>query len=182
MKRNQVIVFYGFPASGKYTIAKKLQEIAGGTLLDNHYFHGMFSGLVEYSQENKIEYFNKIAFLREAFLDVLRKFYIHKKKHRYIFTACIFPDTIIDFARDINADFIPIYLSAPDSVLLSRCNTKYRKSREKIVDREYYSSILTGLHEKIKVCSHENNVCIDTGELSEKQTLDQVLSYIKQFD
>ena len=39
MKRNQVVLIYGLPASGKYTVAKKIQEQLGGVLLDNHYLY-----------------------------------------------------------------------------------------------------------------------------------------------
>ena len=36
MKRNQVVLIYGLPASGEYTVAKKIQEQCGGFLFDNH--------------------------------------------------------------------------------------------------------------------------------------------------
>ena len=70
MKRNQVILIHGLPASGKYTVAKKMQEKCGGILLDNHYFYDLFTDMTEDTDEKWSEYTEKIAGVRDVCLDL----------------------------------------------------------------------------------------------------------------
>ena len=78
MKRNQVILIYGLPASGKYTMAKHIQEKCGGILFDNHYFHDMFQNIIYVPEKRRPEYYEKIIMLRATFLDIIKTFYKSK--------------------------------------------------------------------------------------------------------
>lgn len=187
MKRNQVILLYGMPASGKYTMAKLLQEQNGGVLLDNHYFHDMFHNIIHVPENRRSEYSAKIDTLRKDFLDIIESFPHNKKFTRFIFTSFLskndeFPVMLEKFAHDINADFILIGLSASDDVLMSRCNTEYRKSREKLSDPEKYLECLPNLHSKTFVCTYENNFNLNTDNLSEQETFIRIVNFLKRFD
>ena len=82
VKRNQAVLIYGLPASGKYTMAKQLQEKDGGILLDNHYFYDMFRNIIKVPQERKQEYFGKVAELRKVFLDIVKCFQTNRSSGR----------------------------------------------------------------------------------------------------
>ena len=187
MKRNQVVLIYGLPASGKYTVAKKIQEKCGGVLLDNHYFYDMFTEITEIPSDKRYEYFGRVGAVRRAFLDVLRKFYPKKQRIRYIFTSVIMtgeklPARLRKFARDINADFIPIELNVRKDVLLSRCDTEQRKKRDKIHDKKKYNDLLkTWLPDSFHSRS-PNKLVLDSSELSLDETFKQIKNHLKKFD
>ena len=187
MKRNQVVLIYGLPASGKYTMAKQLQEKDGGILLDNHYFYDMFRNIIKVPQERKQEYFGKVAELRKVFLDIVKCFQTNQECTRYIFTSTLigdekFPEILEKFAHDIKADFISIGLSASDNILLNRCETEYRKSRKKISNVEKYSKLLPDMKKKNLVCSNKNNFILNTDNMSEQETFEQIVNFLKTFD
>ena len=187
MKRNQVILIYGLPASGKYTMAKQIQEKCGGILLDNHYFYDMFQNIVKVPQEFKHEYFRKVGELRNVFLDIVKRFHSNETTTRFIFTSTLlgdedFPNILEKFAKDLCADLITIGLSASDDILLNRCDTEYRKSRKKISNMEKYSKLLPDMKTKQIKCSNKNNLILDTDNMSKQQTFEQIQKYLKQFD
>ena len=187
MKKNQVVLFYGMPASGKYTVAKKIQETYGGVLLDNHYFYDLFDNITEVSDEQWHEYTGRVVKVRNAFMDVLRKYYPQKTPVRYIFTAVIFggekfPARLQKFARDIHADFIPIELNVSKAELLARCNTEMRRQRNKISNPESYSKLLEQWMPKAFHSRSPNRLILNSSELTSDATFDQIKKHLKQFD
>lgn len=189
MKRNQVILLYGMPASGKYTVAKKIQEKCGGVLLDNHYFYDLFDNITEISNEQKqwYEFTGRVIKVRNAFMDVLRKYYPQKVPVRYIFTAAIlsgesFPARLQKFARDIHADFIPIELAVQPDVLLARCDTEMRRQRKKISNPENYSKLLKQWMPRAFHSRSNNKLVIDSSNLSSDETFAKIKKHLKQFD
>lgn len=187
MKRNQVVLIYGLPASGKYTVAKKIQEQCGGVLLDNHYFYDMFVGMTEVNDETRPEYFDRVGEVKHAFIDVLRKFYPKKQRVRYIFTAVLLrgeklPARLQKFARDINADFIPIELKVKRDVLLERCDTEQRKKRDKLHNKQKYNDLLTTWFPDAFSSRHPNRFVLDTTELTLDETFSKVKKHLKKFD
>lgn len=188
MKRNQVILIYGLPASGKYTMAKQVQEHCGGTLFDNHYFYDMFEGLTEVSNENHYKYFNKVDTVRKAFLDVLRDFYPRKQHVRYIFTSGILrgeklPTVLQKFANDINADFIPIELNVRADILLARCDTEVRRNRRgKLTNKNKYKDLLKQYMSKVWHSRNPNRLVLNSSDLSPEETFKQIKKHLKKFD
>ncbi len=187
MKRNQVVLIYGLPASGKYTVAKKIQEKCGGVLLDNHYFHDMFVGITEVTDENRYMYFGKVGDVRRAFLNVLRHFYPKQKPTRYIFTSVLLsgeklPARLQKFARDINADFIPIELNVQRDVLVDRCDTEERRKREKLHDKEKYGDWLEKWLPDAFHSRHVNRLVVNSSELSPEETFKQIKKHLNKFD
>lgn len=187
MKRNQIILFYGMPASGKYTMAVRLRDADGGVLLDNHYFHDMFVHITEISDENRGLYFHMVAELRNNFLNILREFYPRKNKTRYIFTSVLVTgDTLQErlnaLADDMDADFVPIELVVTDDVLAARCETEYRKSRKKLSNPDKLRRALkTNLCDPL-VYDHPNKLVIDSDNLSEDETFALIQEHLKQFE
>ena len=187
MKRNQVVLIYGLPASGKYTVAKKIQEKCGGVLLDNHYFYDMFVGITEVTDENRYMYFGKVGDVRRAFLNVLRHFYPKQKPTRYIFTSVLLsgeklPARLQKFARDINADFIPIELNVKPEVLLNRCDNEVRRKRKKLHNKEKYNDLLKEWLPDAYHSRHVNRLVLDSSELSLEETFKQIKKHLKKFD
>ena len=187
VKKNQVILFYGLPASGKYTVAKEIQKKCGGVLLDNHYFYDLFVGITEVPDEIRHEWFHRVGDVRRAYMDVLRKFYPRKKRTRFIFTSVLFrgeklPANLQKFAHDIDADFIPIELNVRKDVLLKRCNTAQRKKREKISDPKEYEKVLNKWLPNAFHSRHANRLVIDVSDLSLDKTVAAVRKHLRQFD
>jgi chloramphenicol 3-O-phosphotransferase len=187
MKRNQVILIYGLPASGKYTVAKQIQEQCGGVLLDNHYFYDMFIGKIEVANDSWFEYVGHVSKVRRAFLGVLRKYYPRKKAVRYIFTGVYLrgekgPARLQKFARDINADFIPVELNVCKEVLLDRCDTELRRKREKLSDKDKYNKLLKQWIPDAYHSRHHNKLVLDSSNLSLEETVKRVKKHLKQFD
>jgi len=174
MKKNQVILIYGMPSTGKYTMAKKLQE-ENGILLDNHYFHDMFAHSTEVSKNELPQYWAAVGHLKQQYIDILRQFYPKSRKMRYIFTSVLLkgeslPDRLEEFARDIEADFIPIELVARPGILKHRCQTEYRKSRKKISSANSMTTFLEDHKDDSPDYTHPNKLRIDVSSLNEDET------------
>lgn len=186
MRKNQVILIYGAPAAGKYTMAKRISSVQG-FLLDNHYFHDMFKGLIEVLEDQKKEYFDEVDALKESFLDIITRFYPKKEFVRYIFTSCIAEweeENILKFqkfALSLDADFIPIELKADTYILKKRCQTEYRKWRKKISDPEKLESVIKEAFYASAPFEHENKLLINTTSLSEDETFEKIENHLKQF-
>lgn len=187
MRKNQVILIYGAPATGKYTIAKKLSE-EKGFLLDNHYFHDMFKNLIEVPEDQKKQYFDAVGSLKESFLDIVTRFYPKKEFVRYILTSCIAEnekDNILKFekfALSINADFIAIELKADIEVLKVRCQSEYRKWRKKISNPQKLERVINEAFNKSPDFEHENKIFIDTSVLTEDETFEKIKAHLKKFE
>ena len=187
MKKNQVVLFYGTPASGKYTMAKRLSD-ENGFLLDNHYFHDMFKNLIEVPEEKKKQYFDEVGALKEYFLDIIKRFYPKKENVRYILTACIAENEknnilkFEEFALALNADFIPIELKADVEVLKKRCQTEYRKWRKKISNPEKLERLIKEAFYKSPDFEHQNKLFLDTSDLSEDETFEKIKNHLQKFE
>ena len=187
MKRNQVIFIHGMPASGKYTVAKEIQEKCGGVLLDNHYFYDLFNGMTEGTDERWFDYVHSVSPVRKAFLNVLRNFYPRKQHIRYIFTGVYLrgekgPARLQKFARDIDVDFIPIELSVKPEVLLDRCDNEARRKRKKLHNKEKYNDLLKEWLPDVYHSRHINRLVLDSSELSLEETFKQIKKHLKKFD
>jgi len=187
MRKNQVVMIYGAPACGKYTMAKRLSE-EKGFLLDNHFFHDMFKELIEVPDDKKDEYFEDLGKMKESFWEIIKRFYPKKEFVRYIITSC-FTDCEGDkllkkqaFAASLNADFIPIELKADVEVLKKRCSTEYRKWRKKISNPEKIERVFKEHFSQSPEFEHENKIVIDTSDLSEDETFEIIKNHLKKFD
>ena len=187
MKRNQVILIHGMPATGKYTMAKRLQQEKGGILLDNHYFHDMFTNSIEKSEDELSEYFSEIGKLKKQFMKILIRFYPKSKKLRYIFTSVMLKDEDLlerldKFAKKVKGDFIPIELIAQKNVLKKRCRTECRKLRHKISNTNNLEKFLKKYENCWPEYEHPNKLSIDTSLLNEDETFDKIVKHLEKFN
>ena len=186
MKKNQVILIYGLPATGKYTMAKRLKE-DNGILLDNHYFHDMFAHSTEVPKEELPQYWSAVGKLKKQFIEILRQFYPKSKKVRYIFTSVLMkgetlPARLEQFAHDIQADFIPIELVARNAVLKKRCQTEYRKARKKISSADSMEKFLEDHKDDLPDYTHPNKLWIDVSALNEDETFSAIQKHLEKLD
>lgn len=184
MEKNQLILIYGMPSSGKYTMAKRLHE-DGALLLDNHYFHDFVRPFIKAEEDEKDHYFQELGKLRTAFYDILRNFYPKKRLSRYVFTA-VFVDgeeqninDLMDLAKDIKADFIPIELNASSEILKKRCQTDNRRNRNKVSSPDVMEKILN--KNNLIGFEHPNKLAIEVSELDENQTYNIILEHLSKF-
>ena len=186
MRKNQVILIHGWPATGKYTIGKLLEK-ENGFLLDNHFFHDLFLHKVELSDENRDEYFGAVGHLKQQYIDILRKFYPKKSFVRYIFTSVMLKNESLlerleKFASDIKADFIPIELIASEKVLEKRCQSKGRRQRHKISKPENMIKFLNKYKELLPDYTHKNKLTIDVSHLTIQKTFNLIQEHLSKFE
>ncbi len=186
MRKNQVILIHGMPATGKYTLGKLLEK-DGGFLLDNHFFHNLFLHKVELCDENRDEYYGAVGHLKQQYIDILRKFYPKKSFVRYIFTSVMLKnETLLErlekFASDIKADFIPIELTASKEVLEKRCQTEERKIRHKISNPNNMNKFLLKYKDLLPDYSHPNKLSIDVSDLSIRKTFNLIQKHLNNFE
>lgn len=187
MRKNQVIIIYGAPACGKYTMAKRLAQ-EEGFLLDNHYFHDMFKNLIEVPEERKDEYFVGVGEMKKSFFKLIETFYPKEKFVRYIFTSCLNDkegDKLLrykEFAEKLDADYVPIELKANLEVLKERCQTEYRKWRKKISNPEKLEKVFNEGFLKSPQFEYENKLLLDTSDLSEDETFEKIKNHLEKFE
>ena len=186
MKKNQVILIYGMPATGKYTMAKRLKE-DNGVLLDNHYFHDMFAHSTEVPKDKLPQYWAAVGQLKKQYIEILRQFYPKSRKMRYIFTSVLLkgetlPDRLAEFARDIKADFIPIELIARPGILKHRCQTEYRRDRKKISNSDSMGKFLEEHKDDLPDYTHPNKLCIDVSALNEDETFTVIQKHLEKLN
>ena len=187
MLKNQVILIHGMPATGKYTMAKRLQKEKGGILLDNHYFHDMFINLIEKSEEELSEYFSEIGKLKKQFMKILIRFYPKSRRVCYIFTSVMLKDEDLlerleKFAKKVKGDFIPIELTAQENILKKRCETEYRRSRHKISSANNLEKFLKKYENCWPEYKHPNKLSINTTLLNENETFDKIVKHLEKFN
>ena len=186
MRKNQVILIYGLPATGKYTMAKRLKD-ENGILLDNHYFHDMFAHSTEVPKEELPRYWSAVGKLKKQFIEILRQFYPKSKKVRYIFTSVLLkgetlPSQLEQFASDIQADFIPIELVARNAVLKKRCQTEYRKARKKISSANSMEKFLEDHKDDLPDYTHPNKLRVDVSTLNEEETFVVIQKHLEKLE
>lgn len=185
MKPNQFILIYGPPASGKYTIAKRLKN-EGALLIDNHYFHDIVRPFIENVVFMSPEYKQNISKIKTAFYDILRVFYHKTQSTRYIITDLMDqsqPNKLqyyMDLASDIDAEFIPIELAAKKSILIARCQTPERAIRGKISHPILAIDQMKGC--KTLKFEHPNKLYINVSNLDENETYARIKKHLQKFD
>lgn len=186
MRKNQVILIHGMPATGKYTLGKLLEK-ENGFLLDNHFFHDLFLHKVELSDENRDEYFGAVGHFKQQYIDILRQFYPKKSFVRYIFTSVMLKnETLLErlekFATDIQADFIPIELTASEKVLAKRCQSETRRKRHKISKPENIKKFLNKYKDLLPDYIHQNKLNIDVSNLTIQKTFNLIKKHLEKFE
>lgn len=144
-----VILLYGLPACGKYTIAKKLSERLGLHLVDNHFFNNMVYPYVNVQVETVGDISTYVYKIRKAWMDCVAKW--NTDGNGFVFTNVLL-DTkedkkavkeIKDFAKKLGYEFVPIRLHCNEDEVKKRINTPDRKQRFKLTDYDTYQHFLS---------------------------------------
>jgi len=185
---NKVILLYGMPAAGKYTIAKMIADRHGCFLVDNHYIHDFIRPLISNVSKNE-EYFLRAGNILNELMEIIGVFHDKDKPVTYVFTLVIRDDEIgvIEAARyeklakAINGQFIPIALVPSYETRKERCATEARKQRRKISSVEKMDKVI-GSNAKLLNIKHENGLVLDTTNMSIEETFSAVEAHLEKFD
>ena len=136
-----VILLYGSPCSGKYTIAKVLAKKYDLHLVDNHFFNNLIFPFVDLNKNNKQsndDLFDGILKIKQVWFEKVVKY--GKLDKGFVFTnvldnslqdrKCL--QQFIDFAKQINYRFVPIKLIMDEEQIRNNVSNKDRKDRCKL--------------------------------------------------
>ena len=167
-----VILIYGAPCSGKYTVAKMLAEKTDLYLVDNHFFNNLIFPFVDLSKNNKQnnnDLFDGILQIKQIWFDNVAKY--GKLDKGFIFTNALdnSPEDrkclqqFVDFAAKINYKFVPIKLIVDDAHVRKNIANQDRKDRCKLTDFDEYQKFIRS-HEMIDI---PNSIVIKNDNLEE---------------
>ena len=138
---SMLIVLYGLPAVGKYTIGECLSRITGIPLFHNHLVMDVLYVSFPFGSDSFVK-------LREQFWLL----YIEetmRKGQSLIFTFCpertarpIFLDQLGRLAKSFTTELIYIQLKCQEREMLRRCASPSRKKFKKVIDPEFYRQAL----------------------------------------
>jgi hypothetical protein len=167
---SKVVLFYGFPASGKLTMAKQLVARAGFKLLDNHYVFDFFKPFIDMDKafsDGGIFSIRTEAY--NALIKAIIKYGVPDSN--YVFTSYLddseadrdaYNKKFVQFAKYINADFYPILLNVDIETLCSRAGNPDRKARHgKISSESLLRNVISG--KQIIRIDHPNKLVLDAG-------------------
>ena len=183
---NKVILLYGMPAAGKFTMAKRLAAEGNSFLIDNHYFHDFIKPFIDTYNDT---YFDHISKIKSEFIKMLAAFYPRNSPIQYIFTEVIvsperdlkFISELNQLAVDIGGGFFPIGLYSNLDALKSRCVSEERIKRDKLHDPDQYAAIFGNDHDfRPLEFSHPNRLVIDSSLLTEDETFQEIKEHLNQ--
>lgn len=157
--KNKVILIYGSPCSGKYTIAKALAEKYDLYLLDNHFFNNLIFPFIDLSANNKQDnddLFEGILKIKQIWFENVAKY--GKLDKGFVFTNALDNSTedkkclqqFIDFAKKIDYCFVPIKLLVDEEQIKNNISNPDRKDRCKLASFEDYKKFMNN-REMIKI-------------------------------
>ena len=191
---NQVILFYGLPASGKLTMANRLvaddarEGIYQTYLTDNHLFHDFVRPFIG-KHDGAEEYWDSMRVIRQEFFQIIARFYPKDRPVRYISTAALVQNDRYmnevnryqDLAESICGEFIPIGLVPGLDVMKARCSSEDRVRRGKIHSVEKYTDIVNkDPNFKTPEFSHPNQLLIDNSNMTEDETFQKIKAHLAQ--
>ncbi len=154
-----VILIYGSPCAGKYTVAKILAEKHDLYLLDNHFFNNLifpFVDLTTNNKQNDDDLFDGILQIKKIWFDKVAKY--GKLDKGFVFTN-VLDDTsedrkclqhFVDFAKKINYKFVTIKLVVDEEHIRKNIANQDRKDRCKLADFEEYQNFIRS-HEMMDI-------------------------------
>jgi shikimate kinase len=170
----KLIVLYGAPASGKYTIAKLLSEKTGYRLFHNHLTVDLLKSVFEWGTPEFFRLSRKIR------LDILEEA-ARQNITGIVYTFVYEKDTDDQFVRDLlekvtryggEIKFIRIYCAREE--LLKRVKEESRKRFLKVQTEERLIKTLAD-RELMSPISFVDSVKIDNTRLSVEETFQKVL-------
>ena len=92
------------------------------------------------------------------------------------------PARLQKFARDINADFIPVELNVSKEILLERCDTEQRRKRKKLSNKDKYNKLIEDWMCNKYSSRNPNKLVLDTTNMTLEETFNKVQKHLKKFN
>lgn len=174
----KLIVFYGPPAAGKYTIAKAVAEKLGFKLFHNHLTVDLLKSVLPFgtpgffrlSQKIRLEIFEEAA--KQKIEGVIFTFVYEKD------TDDSFIQKMVDVVKSNGGDVIFIQIYCEKETLLKRVKEESRKQFQKVKSEEGLASMLES-GEMMSAISFVESTKIDNTDLTVDETITKVLETIK---
>ncbi|MEM9280079.1 MAG: AAA family ATPase [Pseudomonadota bacterium] len=147
---NTIIYLTGFPASGKLTIAKRLCEVTGAILVDNHTINNPILQLVRKTGKDRIspEVWHETAKIREIVFDAMTKLVA-------VDTSFVLTNVLVNLSEDRElfelvrkiaarrkALFLPVKLVCEQNELIRRITNPDREEKLKLTDPARLTEII----------------------------------------
>lgn len=175
----KLIVLYGPPASGKFTIAKMLSEKIGYKLFHNHLTIDLLKSVFTWgtpdffklNQEIRLKIFEEAA---RQDIDGLIFTYVYEKD-----TDDHFIKLMLEKVTKYNGEVIFIQLFCEKEELLKRVTNESRKAYQKVGTEEGLDNWLNS-GDMMSDISFVKNILIDNTNLSEDETFQKVIDALKK--
>lgn len=174
----KLIILYGPPASGKYTIASALADKTGYKLFHNHLTIDLLKSVFTYgtseffklNQMMRLEVFEEAA--KQNIPGIIFTYVYEKEKDDHFIRA------IIERLKPYNAEVTFIQIYCEEKVLLERV---IEESRNKFMKIKSQEGLLKNLREEDIISSipFVDSQKIDNTHLSIEKTVEKVLESIK---
>lgn len=174
----KLVVLYGPPAAGKYTVAKAVAEKTGYKLFHNHLTVDLLKSMFEFGTPNFFRLSQKIR------LDVLEQA-AKENVHGVIFTFVYEKPTDNDFVRqlvdrvashDVDVIFVQIYCKKEE--LLRRVQEESRKQFQKVKSQEGLLKTLSK-GDQMSAIDFVESTRIDSTNLTIEETVSKILEVIE---
>ncbi len=185
-KKFTVVVFYGAPAVGKFTVAKELHKQTGYKFFHNHHVYDLAHSLFDRETLNISRLYENIYFttIKEIADAKLNAVTTHAFSAKYVsrtgLTDQEYMKKIQKIVEKAGGTTIFIHLKTSEGVLLKRVVGNSRKKFLKLKDPEILKDIL---HDKNKdwenTAKVKNNIVIDNTKLSPKKVVDLIVKHFK---
>lgn len=180
-KITKIILLFGPPASGKYTIGKKVAEKTGYLFLHSHVFTKIASDLIGHGSLNDKRFYRLLGKLRQLAIRqntgiapgiIFTGVYMPGPGDRYI-------RRLLSIKRGLPIRYYFIRFKCAPKVLMNRVGNSDRKKfdRYKVTSRSKFRADLKK-HDLLADLPVKSLI-IDTGEVSIKQAAQQIIHYSK---
>jgi shikimate kinase len=174
----KLIVLYGPPAAGKYTIAKAVAERTGYKLFHNHLTVDLLKTVFEFGTPGFFELIQKIR------LDVFEEA-AKQNIPGMVFTFVYEKDTDDPFIKELvervtkyGGEVMFIQISCEKEVLLQRVKEDSRKVFQKVKSEEALQNSLSN-SDQMSSISFVESIRIDNTHLTAEEAVQKVLEVIK---
>ena len=160
-----IVHLIGFPAAGKYTIAKELERQADShiVVIDNHFTANVIFGVMDVDGIRRLpeEVWDRVEEVREAVFRTIET--LSPADWSFVFTNVLSEgeprdaaavDRLSRLASATNRRYLPVRLHCDVNELVTRITSEERKQRLKWIDPEGVRAYATE-HELIRLDGHD---------------------------
>ena len=182
---NTIIYLIGYPAVGKFTIAKQICNIIGAKLVDNHKISNPILSVIKTDggitpiQETV---WDKVAEVRNIVFDVITN--ISPPEISFVLTNVLFKENddeitfrkLEDVSIKRNSLFVPVILTCDKEEMCRRVVSLERVNNYKLTNIERMCSLLE--NKSILPIKHKNLLELDTTQLPAEESANIIIKHI----